>query len=71
MSTITDPASPAVQAIFLKGHLKLHKAGLKHSHLSKKKLLELSGNITGKTYKNKDTDQAIADLQLIVNEAIK
>jgi len=62
MTTITDPGSPRVQAIFLKAHLGLYALGMRHSILSGSDILNATSKITGKTYKRGQYTQARADL---------
>lgn len=70
MTTIDNPASPKVQAIVLKGHLKLHAKGLRARGVTPTRLLKLAGNITGKTYKRGQYEQAVADLEAFINEGV-
>lgn len=51
MTTITDPGSARIQAIFLKGHCQLMAKGLTARGVSKTKVLQLAGDITGVKYK--------------------
>ncbi len=57
-----------IQAIFLKGHLRLLEKGFKNSQLSGKAILAKATEITNKSYKRGQYTQAIADLQEIINE---
>lgn len=68
MTTITDPDSNRIQAVFLKGHLKLQSKGLKARGVSQKSLFEKTTAITGKKYKRGQFEEAIADLQKILDE---
>lgn len=68
MTTITDTRSARVQAIFLKGHCQLMAMGLTHSGLSKTKVLQLAGEITGKKYKRGQHGIAAADLKAFLEE---
>jgi hypothetical protein len=67
MTTIENPGSPKVQAIFLKAHLRLLAAGMKHSRLSGKDILAKAGKITGQSYKRGQYTRAIADLQAVID----
>jgi len=49
--------------IFLKGHLKLMAAGMKHSRFSGKHLLQLASQHTGKQYKRGQYLLALQDLE--------
>jgi len=67
---ILNPARDEVQAAFLKAHLKLVKIGMTPPRgTNKTKLLSKAGAITGVKYKRGQYDAAIADLQVIVDEA--
>lgn len=64
---ITDPASPRVQAVFLRAHLRCVAAGLQPSRgVRKGDLLAKAGNITGKAYKRGAYGEAIADLTAVI-----
>lgn len=67
MTTITNPADNRVQAVFLKGHLKLMSLGMKNSHYSGRGLLDKAEAITGKTYKRGQYDVAVQDLQALID----
>ena len=67
MTTIENPAQSRVQAIFLKGHLKLQSKGLKARGVTQKMLFEKTSAITGKKYKRTQFEEAIADLQNIID----
>jgi len=70
MTVILNPASDEVQAAFLKAHLKMVKVGLMPSKgMTKTKLLKKAGDITGVKYKRGQYDEAIFDLQKIVDVA--
>ena len=62
MTIIENPAGARFQAILLKGHCKLMSKGMSHSKLSRTKVLQLAGQITGKTYKRGQHAIAAADL---------
>ena len=62
MTTITNPADPTTQALFLKLHLKLMAKGLKHSRMSGTTLLGKVSALTGRTYKRGQYQTAIDDL---------
>lgn len=62
MTTITNPADPTTQALFLKLHLKLMAKGLKHSKMSGTTLLGKVSALTGRTYKRGQYQTAIDDL---------
>ena len=67
MTTITNPADPLVQAIFLRVHLGLLAKGLKHSRMSGTQVLAAASALTGRKYKRGQYQTAIEDL----NNAIK
>jgi hypothetical protein len=67
MTTITDTASAAIQATFLKGHLRLLAAGMKNSRLSGTEILAKAGKVTGRAYKRGQYAAAIADLQKVID----
>lgn len=69
MTTITDPGSARVQAIFLKGHCQLMAKGMTHSRISKTKVLQLAGDITGVKYKRGQHAQAAEDLKKYIEES--
>jgi len=72
MTMTLNPARDEVQAAFLKAHLKMVKIGmLPAKGMTKTKLLAKAGGITGVKYKRGQYDAAIADLQVIVDEAIQ
>lgn len=71
MTTIENPARPEVQAAFLKSHLKLMRVGMTNSRITKTQMLEKASAITGVRYTFKSIDKAIADLQQIVDAAMK
>lgn len=55
MTTIdtTNPATKnRVTAVMLKGHLRLQAAGMKHSKMPRRYLLDMTTRLTGKNYKN-------------------
>lgn len=62
---ITNPASVRVQAILIKGHLKMMRSGMRNSGVSRKKMLAKASALTDKKYPNSPTelDRAIADLE--------
>ena len=62
MTTITDPADPRVQAIFLKLHLKMMAKGGKNSKMSGKALLAKVPALTGWEYKRGQYLLALDDL---------
>ena len=71
MTVIQNPADPKVQAIFLKSHLKLMALGMKNSRISKTEMLAKASAITGKKYGRSKIDDAVADLQLIIDGKAK
>mgnify|MGYP001194918490 CR=1 FL=1 len=60
-----NPQDPKVQAIFLKGHLKLLALGMKNSRMSGKQILEAASRLTGNKYKRGQYKQALEDLATI------
>jgi hypothetical protein len=70
MTVILNPASDEVQAAVIKAHLKMVKVGLMPSKgMTKTKLLKKASDITGVKYKRGQYDEAIFDLQKIVDVA--
>ena len=68
MTTITNPADRVVQAIFLRGHVRLLAAGMKNSRLSGTEILKRVSDVTGNKYKRGQYDAALSDLQAIIKE---
>jgi hypothetical protein len=62
MTTITNPAGPEAQAMFLRLHLGLMAKGLKHSKMSGTALLGKVSALTGRTYKRGQYKLATEDL---------
>tara|TARA_E500000305_G_C3807059_1_gene136696 strand:+ start:40 stop:234 length:195 start_codon:yes stop_codon:yes gene_type:complete len=62
--------NPKVQAIFLKGHLKLMSLGMKNSKMSGKQMLALATNITGQNYKRGQYIKALQDLEIFTKGGI-
>ena len=56
------------QAALIRGHLRLHIAGMKHSKMTGTQLLAAASNITGKTYKRGQYKAALADIQAFIKE---
>ena len=50
MITIDNPQDPAIQAIFLKGALRLMSVGMSHSRMSKTEALTIATTLTGNKY---------------------
>lgn len=69
MITIEDTRSNRIQAIFLKGHLRLWAKGLRARGVRGGDLLAKAGAITGKSYKRGQYDQAANDLQEYLNDS--
>lgn len=66
--TIIDISNPAVQAMFLRAHLRCIAAGLMPSRgVRKGDLLAKAGNITGKAYGRAAYGEAISDLTAYIN----
>lgn len=66
--TIIDISNPAVQAMFLRAHLRCIAAGLKPSRgVRKGDFLAMAGNITGKAYGRTAYGEAISDLTAYIN----
>jgi hypothetical protein len=59
----TEVGLDRLQAVFLKGHLKLLAAGMKNSTMSGTTILAKTSRITGKTYKRGQYEQARKDLE--------
>lgn len=68
MTTITNPADPTTQALFLKLHLKMMAAGLKHSKMSGKTLLGKVSALTGWEYKRGEYLLALDDLNKLTEK---
>lgn len=68
--TITDPAAPHVQAIFIRAHLRAVAAGGQpRAPMTRGGLLDLATSHTGKGYKRGQYQEAIADLTTFINSA--
>ena len=63
-----NPLDKKVQAVFLKGHLKLMSLGMKHSKMSGKDILNAAAKITGNQYKRGQYTLALEDLERIPND---
>ena len=63
-----NPSDPKVQAVFLKGHLKLLSVGMKNSRMSGKDILNAATKITGNKYKRGQYTLALEDLERIAND---
>jgi hypothetical protein len=68
MTTIIDTTGKRLQAVFLRGHLRLLAAGLKNSQLSGRDILAKASAVTGRTYKRGQYQTAIDDLNVIIKE---
>ena len=72
--TIIDMQDPVQRKFFLaaklKGQLKILKAGMTIRGLTKTVALNLAADITGIKYKAKQIDNAIADLQNVMDSMI-
>ena len=61
--TITDPASPRVQAVFTRAHLRMVAlGGQPRAPLTRASLLNKASNITGIPYKRGEYKAAVDDL---------
>ena len=67
MITIDNPKDPVIQAIFLKGNLRMLSRGFKHSRMSGKQALALATDLTGNKYKRGQYHAAITDLVRIID----
>ena len=56
------------QAVLIRGHLRMHIAGMKHSRMSGTKLLAAASTITGKPYKRGQYQAALNDIQAFIKE---
>lgn len=56
------------QAVVIRGHLRLHLQGLKHSRMSGKQLLDAATSITGQPYKRGQYEQALNDINTWIKE---
>lgn len=70
MTIIQTPACNRLQAVFLKGHLKLMSLGMKNSRFSGRQMLDKAAAVTGKTYKRGQYDLAVQDLQAIIDQSM-
>lgn len=68
MIYIDNPSSPHVQAIFLKGALRLMSVGISHSRMTKTEALAIATTLTGNKYKRGQYVAAIQDLQTIIDK---
>lgn len=68
MTTITDPGSSLVQAIFLRAHLGLLAKGMKNSRMTGTQILLAVTAVTGRTYKRGQYQAAIDDLNIKLKE---
>ena len=68
MIYIDNPSSPHVQAIFLKGALRLMSVGISHSRMTKTEALTIATTLTGNKYKRGQYVAAIQDLQTIIDK---
>ena len=60
------PQDVIFTALVLRGHMRLHLVGLKHSKLSGTKLLTRVAEVTGHTYKRGQYQAAFDDLNAII-----
>ena len=67
MLTIENPRQPAVQAIFLRAHLRMLQAGMRNSRFRVSDLMARAGELTGKVYNRRAYAVAIEDLTLLIN----
>lgn len=68
--TITDPASPHVQAMFTRAHLRMVAlGGQPRAPLTRGGLLNKAANLTGKPYKRGEYKAAIADLTAFIEQS--
>lgn len=66
MTMITGTNIDRFQALAIRGHCRLMAKGMTHSKLTKTRVLELAGNVTGKTYKRGQHAQAAEDISEIL-----
>lgn len=70
--TITDPASPHVQAVFIRAHLRMVAVGGQpRAPLTRGGLLNKAANLTGKPYGRGEYKAAIADLTALLESLDK
>ena len=70
MTFAGDDGTSLYQAIALRSALKLHKVGIKiNRHTRNKDLFRIASAITGRTYKAKAFDAAMADLTEWIEQA--
>ena len=70
MTMITDTTSNRIQAVFLKGHLRLLAVGLQPRGIRKGDILKKASIITGKHYPRTGYLDAAKDLQDYINSYI-
>lgn len=63
--TSIDPRAAITQIIFLRAHLRLHAAGMKHSQMTGRQLLDKVGKLTGETYRRGAYTTALEDLSIL------
>lgn len=69
MTTVTAPAHNRLQAVFLKGHLKLMSIGMKNSTFTGRQMLDKASAISGVSYKRGQYDLAVQDMQKIIDSS--
>lgn len=67
MTMITNPSDPSVQAIFLRGHCRMYRVGMKHSTLTPTRLRSLVERVTGEKFKRGAWDDMIAALTKVIS----
>lgn len=71
MTIIENPGRPEVQAVFLKSHLNMMKAGMRNSRITPTQMLAKASAITGIAYKRGQYEKAVNDLQAIIDASRK
>jgi hypothetical protein len=65
-TVISDPGHPRIQAVFLRAHVRMRKAGMKHSKITAEQLRHKVQAVTGDTYKSGDWDRMLQGLNAII-----
>lgn len=69
MTTVTDTRSTIVQAIFLRGHVRLHSVGLGHSKLRKGDIQRAVEAVMQRKYRRSDWATMYHDLSVMIRAA--
>ena len=67
MYNVTRPhLNNRFQAAMVRGHLRMHIAGMRHSKISATKILQAASEITGVKYKRGQYQAALDDIQALL-----